>query len=56
MEHVLIGAVVALIVGVYLRATLLRVTVFEFERGLKYRNGRFARMLGPDGIGSTDPA
>src|SRR5919106_2258692 len=47
MEYVLIGAVVALVVALYLRATLFRVTIFEYERGLKYRNGRFAGVIGP---------
>jgi regulator of protease activity HflC (stomatin/prohibitin superfamily) len=48
MEYLVIIAVaVMLLVGVYLRTTLVRVTVFEFERALKYRNGRFVGTLGP---------
>lgn len=46
MEYVLVGAVV-LIAAVYLRASLFRLTVFEYERGIKYRNGRFAGVVGP---------
>jgi regulator of protease activity HflC (stomatin/prohibitin superfamily) len=47
MEYVLIGAIVVLVLVLYLRATLVRVTIFEYERGVKYRNGRFTGVLDP---------
>src|SRR5918992_6310971 len=47
MEWLLVGALVALFLALYLRATLVRVTVFEYERGLRYRDGRFTGILGP---------
>jgi regulator of protease activity HflC (stomatin/prohibitin superfamily) len=47
MEWLLVGAIVALILGLYLRATLFRITIFEYERGIRYRNGRFTGILEP---------
>jgi regulator of protease activity HflC (stomatin/prohibitin superfamily) len=48
MEYALVAAVVVLlVVGLYLSTTLHRVTVFEFERALKYSDGRFVGTLGP---------
>jgi regulator of protease activity HflC (stomatin/prohibitin superfamily) len=47
MGYLLGVVVIALIVGLYLRATLLRITVFEYERGLRYRNGRFVGIADP---------
>lgn len=49
LELVLIIVVVLLIIAVVLRYTLRRIVIFEFERGLKYVNGRFAGVL-PAGI------
>src|SRR5262249_138239 len=40
-------AVAAVIVFAVLRSRLRRVTVYEFQRGLKYRRGRFEKVLGP---------
>jgi regulator of protease activity HflC (stomatin/prohibitin superfamily) len=42
-----LGVLVALGVAVFLRLTLGRVTVFEYEQGLRYRNGRSVGGLGP---------
>lgn len=42
----LASVVVVLIGALYLRATFVAVTVFDFERGLKYRKGRLERTLG----------
>ena len=47
MEYVLAAAIIVLLVGLYIRTTFVRVTVFEFERGLKYSDGRFIGTLGP---------
>jgi regulator of protease activity HflC (stomatin/prohibitin superfamily) len=48
MEYaLLVGALVALVIALYLRATLVRVTIFEYERGLRYLNGRFTGVLEP---------
>ena len=47
MEYVLAAAIVVLLVGLYVRTTFVRVTVFEFERGLKYSDGRFVGTLVP---------
>ena len=47
MEYVLAAAIIVLLVGLYIRTTFVRVTVFEFERGLKYSDGRFVGTLGP---------
>jgi regulator of protease activity HflC (stomatin/prohibitin superfamily) len=45
MEYSL-AALVAIVVIVFVRLTLGRVTVFEYEQGLRYRGGRFAGVLG----------
>ena len=45
MEYVVV-ALVAIVVIVFARLTLGRVTVFEYEQGLRYRGGRFAGALG----------
>jgi regulator of protease activity HflC (stomatin/prohibitin superfamily) len=37
----------ALVVVLLVRANLASVTVYEFERGLKYTNGRFRGVVGP---------
>ena len=37
----------ALVVGVAARVLLARVTIFEYQRGLLYRYGRFKSLLGP---------
>lgn len=41
-----IAVAVGLIIVLYLRITLSRVTIFEFEQGMKYRKGKFAGILG----------
>jgi len=46
VEYV-IAALVAIVVVVLVRLTLRRVTVFEYEQGLRYRGGRFAGVVGP---------
>lgn len=40
-----IALAVALIVFLYMRTTLTRITIFEFEQGMKYRKGKFAGVL-----------
>jgi len=45
MEYI-VAALVAIVVIVFVRLTLGRVTVFEYEQGLRYRGGRFAGVLG----------
>lgn len=45
MEYVVIALVVVIAV-VLVRLNVGRVTVFEYERGLRYRDGRFAGVLG----------
>jgi regulator of protease activity HflC (stomatin/prohibitin superfamily) len=45
MEYLLVA--LAVLIAVYLRLTIRGITVFEFEQGLKYRNGRFRGVLGP---------
>ena len=42
-----IAAALALLALLYLRITLTRLTIFEFERGLKYRKGKFVLTVGP---------
>ena len=41
MEYI-VAALVAIVVIVFIRLTLERVTVFEYEQGLRYRGGREA--------------
>ena len=43
----LAAAVAALLVALVLRANLASITVFEYERGLRYESGRFRDLLGP---------
>jgi regulator of protease activity HflC (stomatin/prohibitin superfamily) len=48
MEYAVVIIVgVVLLAAIYFRTMLFRVTVFEFERGLKYRKGRFVGVLDP---------
>lgn len=44
---VLLLIVVAVVLVALLRSKLRRVTIYEFQRGLKYRRGRFEGVLGP---------
>lgn len=44
MEYVVAAAVSAIVIAL-LRLTLGRVTVFEYEQGLRYRGGRYAGLL-----------
>lgn len=46
-DTALLIVVVALVAGVAARALLARVTIFEYQRGLLYRYGRFKSLLGP---------
>lgn len=39
--------VVAVLIALILRSRLRRVTIFEFQRGLRYRKGRFDKVLEP---------
>jgi regulator of protease activity HflC (stomatin/prohibitin superfamily) len=43
----LILALTLLVAVSFLRLTLRRIVVFEYERGLRYQNGRFRGVLGP---------
>src|SRR5688500_7725686 len=45
MEY-LAFALLAIAVAWFVRLTLGRVTVFEYQQGLRYRGGRFAGVLG----------
>jgi regulator of protease activity HflC (stomatin/prohibitin superfamily) len=47
MTQTLIGLLVLAIAGLFIRARLRKVTVFEFERGLLYVAGRFRALLDP---------
>lgn len=47
MDYAISILVVLLLVALYLRSLFTRVTVFEYERGLLYRNGRFQNILDP---------
>ena len=47
MEYAGPALVLVVIALLYVRASFLRVTVFEFERGLRYTNGRFRGVLNP---------
>ncbi len=48
MEHVILLAVAVAVAGLVLLALLLlRATVLEYERGLKYKRGKFKKVLGP---------
>jgi regulator of protease activity HflC (stomatin/prohibitin superfamily) len=48
MEYLFVALVALVVLGaLYLRANLVPVTVFDFERGLKYRKGRLERTLDP---------
>lgn len=42
-----ITPVIVLVLLVFIRSRFQRVTVFEYERGLRYARGRFAGVLGP---------
>jgi regulator of protease activity HflC (stomatin/prohibitin superfamily) len=42
----IVAALAALVVIAFVRLTLRRVTIFEYEQGLRYRGGRFAGVLG----------
>src|SRR5687767_14732614 len=44
---VFVAAVVALLVFLVLRAAFEPITVFEFQRGLRYRKGKLQRILEP---------
>src|SRR3954467_11508635 len=44
---VLVAVVVALVGAGVVRALFDRVTVYEFERALRYDRGRYVRLLGP---------
>jgi len=46
-EFILSLVVAAVIVFALLRSKLRRVTIYEFQRGMKYRRGRFEKVLGP---------
>jgi regulator of protease activity HflC (stomatin/prohibitin superfamily) len=43
----IVGLLVALLILVTLRLNVRSVTIFEFQRGLKYSRGRFRAVLGP---------
>src|SRR5262245_59363051 len=43
----LLVAVAAVIVFAVMRSKLRRITIYEFQRGMKYRRGRFQKVLGP---------
>ncbi|MBN2311548.1 MAG: hypothetical protein JXR94_21400, partial [Candidatus Hydrogenedentes bacterium] len=45
MEYLIVVAVI--VVAVFLAATVRRITVFEYERGLRYVKGRFRGVLSP---------
>ena len=45
--ELVVGILLALVVLVTLRANVRSVTIFEFERGLKYSRGKFSAVLGP---------
>jgi regulator of protease activity HflC (stomatin/prohibitin superfamily) len=47
MEYI-IGAIVVVVgIAIFLRYGVRRITVFEFEKGLKYKNGKFEVVLEP---------
>ena len=46
-DTALLIVVAALVAAVAARALLARVTIFEYQRGLLYRYGRFKSLLGP---------
>ncbi len=47
MQYFGIIAVVAVILGLTARAYFKKITIFEFERGLKYHKGKFSKLLRP---------
>ncbi len=47
VPETLFGILLALVALLTLRATVRSVTIFEFERGLKYSRGKFRAVLGP---------
>src|SRR5258705_10093302 len=46
MEYIVAALIAIAAVALVVRLTLGRVTVFEYEQGLRYRGGRFAGVLG----------
>src|SRR5258705_3581351 len=46
MEYIVAALIAIAAVALVVRSTLGRVTVFEYEQGLRYRGGRFAGVLG----------
>jgi regulator of protease activity HflC (stomatin/prohibitin superfamily) len=46
--YVLLIAAILISIGIRVaRSRFRRITIYEFQRGLRYRNGRFIRVLGP---------
>ena len=56
MTQLLVVIVALAIVGLYIRARLRKVTVFEFERGLLYVGGKFRSLLEPGQYWIWDPS
>ena len=46
-DSVFVLALAAIVVVLAARLLLVRATIFEYQRGLVYRNGRFSGLLGP---------
>jgi regulator of protease activity HflC (stomatin/prohibitin superfamily) len=49
MELLIPAGLVILLVLLVVRTQVRALTVYEFERGLKYRRGRFIAVVGPGG-------
>ena len=47
MDYAAAAWILVLIAAVSLRATFTRLTIFQFEQGLKYRKGKFSGTVGP---------
>ncbi len=47
LRRVLVSAVLVGVLAILVRAIVSRLVIKEYEAGLLYRNGRFARQLGP---------
>lgn len=47
MEYLIIAAILILAALIYLKTPIRRVTVFEYEKGLKYSTGKFEQILEP---------
>ena len=43
----LLLALIAIVALLALRSVIQRVTVYEYQGGLKYRDGRFVGLVGP---------